>query len=68
MRKSIGVSAKKKRGRPATGVKFPVILQVRLSEDQAAKFDAWRERHFEHPSRSEAIRQLIVEALKRKRS
>ncbi len=67
MNKSIPVSAKKRRGRPA-GQKYPVILQLRLSENQAAEFDAWRERHFEHPSRSEAIRQLIAEALKRKRS
>ena len=67
MAKSIRVGVKK-RGRPATGINFPVIVQVRLSADHAAEFDAWRERQFEHPSRSEAIRELIAGVLKRKRS
>ena len=66
MPKSISASAKR-RGRPP-GEKFPVIVQTRLSNDQAAEFDEWRERQFRHPSRSEAIRQLIAEALRRKRS
>ena len=65
MPKQTGVSAKGKRGRPATGVQFPVIVQVRLSEGQAAEFDAWRGRQFQHPTRSEAIRQLLAEALRR---
>ena len=65
MPKPTGVSAKAKRGRPATGVKFPVIVQVRLSKAQSAEFDAWRERQFQHPTRSEAIRQLVIEVLRR---
>jgi hypothetical protein len=51
--------AAKRRGRPP-GEKFPVIVQVRLSEEQAAEFDAWRERQFRHPTRSEAMRQLVA--------
>ena len=66
MPKLISATAKR-RGRPP-GEKFPVVVQVRLSNDQAAEFDAWRERQFRHPTRSEAIRQLVVEAPKRKRS
>jgi metal-responsive CopG/Arc/MetJ family transcriptional regulator len=50
------------------GEKFPVIVQVRLSEEQAAEFDAWRERQFRHPTRSEAMRQLVANAVKRKGS
>ena len=66
MPKTIPVTAKR-RGRPP-GEKFPVIVQVRLSLDQAAEFDAWREAQFRHPTRSEAMRQLVADALRRKRS
>ena len=65
MTKIIPVSGKR-RGRPP-GERFPVIVQVRLSEEQATEFDAWREGQFRHPTRSEALRQLVAKALKRKR-
>lgn len=57
MRKSITVNTKK-RGRPF-GQEFPVAVQVRLSKNQAAALDRWRGDR----SRSEAIRQLIEQAL-----
>ena len=66
MPKSIPVKTKT-RGRPA-GREFPVSVQIRLTDAQAAAIDEWRENQFEHPSRSEAIRQLVAQALKRKRS
>ena len=51
----------KKRGRPATGKGTPV--QVRLHDDMLEKLDAWCARQPDTPSRPEAIRRLVSEAL-----
>jgi hypothetical protein len=58
---SIPVNAKKA-GRPA-GRDFPVAVQLRLTEPQAASIDDWRRLQPDLPSRSEAIRRLIEKAL-----
>jgi hypothetical protein len=50
------------RGRPATGLGPP--LHVRCSDEFLATLDAWRHRQADPPSRSEAIRRLVEEALK----
>ena len=55
-----------RRGRPATG-KDPVSA-IRLSMGLRAEIDAWAEAQPDRPSRSEAIRRLVEEALKAKRS
>ena len=52
----------KKRGRPP-GQEFPVPVQLRLSEAQAATLDEWRQSQPELPSRSEAIRRLVENAI-----
>jgi hypothetical protein len=59
---SIPVNAKGRGGRPP-GKEFPVSVQIRLTEAQAASLDAWREVQPEKPSRSEAIRRLLTAAL-----
>ena len=56
----------KKRGRPPTG-RDPVSA-IRLSPDFRERVDAWREAQPDKPSRSEAIRRLVEEALKAKQS
>lgn len=56
---------KKRRGRPA-GEKYPVTLPMRLTEEQSAEITVLAER--EGITRSEAIRRLVEEALKAKRS
>jgi hypothetical protein len=61
MKKSITVNTKK-RGRPA-GQEFPVSVQLRLDEVQAAAIDAWRRGQPDPPSRSGAIRALVQRAL-----
>ena len=63
---SIPVNSKKA-GRPA-GREFPVAVQLRLTDLQAASIDDWRRLQPDLPSRSEAIRRLVEEALKAKRS
>jgi len=45
-----------------------VSVQLRLTEAQASAIDDWRRAETDIPSRSEAIRRLIEEALKAKRS
>ncbi|TXN15873.1 hypothetical protein FV219_01500 [Methylobacterium sp. WL122] len=55
----------KKRGRPATG-KDPAT-SIRLSPDIRAEIDAWSATQPDRPSRSEAIRRLVEEALNAKR-
>lgn len=52
----------KKRGRPP-GQEFPVSVQLRLSEKQAAVLDAFREGQEDMPSRSEAIRLILSDWL-----
>jgi hypothetical protein len=66
MRESIPVNAKKA-GRPA-GRDFPVSVQLRLTEAQANAIDNWRRAETDIPSRSEAIRRLVEEALKAKQA
>ena len=56
----------KRRGRPATG-KDPVSA-IRLSVELRSEIDAWAETQPDKPSRSEAIRRLVEEALKTNRS
>lgn len=54
----------KRRGRPPTG-KDPVSA-IRLSAELRAEIDAWAETQHDKPSRSEAIRRLVEEALSTK--
>jgi hypothetical protein len=56
---------KKSRGRPRTGIGSPVGL--RLYPDLEAKLDAWRGQQGDSPSRPEAIRRLLVQALSGRR-
>jgi len=49
----------KKRGRPATGERAHIA--ARVSDDEAARIDAWAEAH--GITRAEAIRRLIGMAL-----
>ena len=56
----------KKRGRPATG-KDPAT-SIRLAPELRAEIDAWSEMQVDKPKRSEAIRRLVEEALKARRS
>ena len=61
MTKSI-TDTQKKRGRPATGV--TPISNLRLAPELRAKIDAWIAAQPEpQPSRSEAIRRLLAQAL-----
>ena len=43
-------------------------VQLRLTDAQASAIDNWRRTETDIPSRSEAIRRLVEEALKAKRS
>lgn len=52
----------KRRGRPATG-QDPVSA-IRLSIELRAEIDAWAAEQPDKPSRSQAIRRLVEEALK----
>ncbi|TPG13164.1 hypothetical protein EAH84_07125 [Sphingomonas oligophenolica] len=49
-------------GRPRTGIGTPVM--VRLQPDQLGALDQWIANHETAPSRPEAIRQLLEQALK----
>ena len=55
----------KRRGRPA-GRTYSSSIPVRLTPAQLEGFDAWREAQPDKPSRSEAIRRLVEEALRTK--
>ena len=62
------MSTKKSRGRPATGVGTPV--HIRFHDDLLTKLDDFRRREKDLPSRSEAVRRLVEQAIdspKRKR-
>jgi hypothetical protein len=60
MRRSISAKQKKKkRGRPATGVR--PMIGLRLSEPETAKLDRWAKVNG-HRTRSDAIRALIERA------
>jgi hypothetical protein len=58
------VVPKKKRGPPATGK--GTQIQVRLQPDDLDAVDAWRDEQDGEPTRPEAIRSLLRQALKRK--
>jgi hypothetical protein len=60
MKQSIGV-LRKKRGRPATG-QDPVTA-IRLPLKLRSKLDEWCKRQEDLPSRSEAIRRIVEQAL-----
>lgn len=55
---------RKRPGRPATG-QDPVTA-IRLSPEMRQTVDAWAARQPDKPSRSEAIRRLIEQAMKAK--
>lgn len=57
---------KKSRGRPATGRGHPVL--VRLSDEQLASVDAFRDREDDRPTRPEAVRRLVEKGLKAEQS
>jgi hypothetical protein len=64
MAKSIKVSPKK-RGRPPTGGRDPIV-PTRFPEDQIAAIDAWAAASEQPVTRSEAIRRLVGLGLKAK--
>jgi hypothetical protein len=57
MTKSIKV-APKKRGRPPSGGRDPIV-PTRFPEDQIAAIDAWASKAGDAVTRSEAIRRLV---------
>jgi metal-responsive CopG/Arc/MetJ family transcriptional regulator len=61
MRKAISAKQKKrKRGRPATGVR--PMIGLRLSDEEIERLDAWAKAN-DYPDRSSAIRALIERGL-----
>jgi len=65
---NVSVEPKRPPGRPP-GRKFSETLPLRLTPDLSAEIDAWLAGLPDpKPSRSEAIRRLVEEALKAKRS
>jgi hypothetical protein len=54
--------SKKRRGPPPTGQGKPVL--VRFHEDMLGALDAWRSSQSGQPSRPEAVRQMLAEALR----
>jgi hypothetical protein len=59
------LSTKKSRGRPATGIGTPV--HIRFHDDLLTKLDDYRRQQRDLPSRSEAVRRLVEQALTDKR-
>ena len=57
-------AAQKKRGRPATGM--DPVTAIRLSPELKAAIDAWAVEAGDPVSRSQAIRQILSEYLKRR--
>jgi Arc/MetJ-type ribon-helix-helix transcriptional regulator len=63
MNKSKSISARqKKRGRPATG--HDPMFGLRMPQELVEQIDAWGQAQMPPLSRSEAIRALVVAALK----
>ncbi len=60
---AMSITVKPKRGRPATG-RDP-LMAFRAPPELRKAIEAWCKRQPEKPSRSEAIRQLIEEGLKK---
>jgi len=59
------VDAKKRgRGRPATGV--DPVTAIRLSPELRSALDVWAETQEDKPSRSEALRRIAAEFLRRR--
>ena len=54
----------KRRGRPATGV--DPVTAIRLPPELRAALDKWAEQQEDRPSRSEALRRIATEFLKRR--
>lgn len=61
MKRQSVITQKKKRGPPATGK--GELIGVRIQPDQMAPLDAWIATQDDAPSRPEAIRRLLTEAL-----
>jgi hypothetical protein len=47
----------------ASSTQFPVKLLIGLTEQQALELDAWRRDEADLPSRTEAVRRMIADAL-----
>jgi len=47
----------------ASSTQFPVKLLIGLTEEQTLELDAWRRDEEDLPSRTEAVRRIIAEAL-----
>jgi len=47
----------------ASSTQFPVKLLIGLTEEQTLELDAWRRDEEDLPSRTEAVRRMIAEAL-----
>jgi hypothetical protein len=54
---------KRKRGRPATG--NDPMMALRMSPELKIEVDDWAAKQADQPSRSEAIRRLVEQALKK---
>ncbi|MFN0191858.1 MAG: ribbon-helix-helix domain-containing protein [Aestuariivirga sp.] len=54
----------KKRGRPATG--HDPVMTIRLPKDLKAAIDKWAARQSDAPNRSDAIRCILADFLKRR--
>jgi hypothetical protein len=59
------VISRKKRGPPPTGKGEPIM--VRVQPDLLKKLEAWRAHQDDRPSRPEAIRRLVEQALEKKK-
>jgi metal-responsive CopG/Arc/MetJ family transcriptional regulator len=59
------VISRKKRGPPPTGKGEPIM--VRVQPDLLEKLEAWRAYQDDRPSRPEAIRRLVEQALEKKK-
>src|SRR5262249_44845960 len=64
-RKRKTVISGKKRGPPPTGKGEPIM--VRVQPDLLEKLEAWRAHQEDRPSRPEAIRRLVEQALEKKK-
>jgi hypothetical protein len=59
------VISRKKRGLPPTGKGEPIM--VRVQPDLLEKLEAWSAHQDDRPSRPEAIRRLVEQALEKKK-
>jgi len=56
--------AKKRRGRPATGL--GTLIGARWHDDDLTAIDAWRAQQDDKPDRAEAVRRLVRLGLKKR--